>query len=172
MGSHFFPFGVHSLMGVTYRKAGRECVDMVLSQPLAAASPASQPTTQPCREPFTITRPCTSAPATTSFHQSSVFDDRCRFLLSICADGAGRGGLGVKDFAEKESHLGAGPGHQSSAVGQYGPWLSCPPPSMLRGCPGLGGSNTGLYLSFNPSFEADLSRALSQVLCLLGASLG
>ena len=56
---------------------------------LAAASPASQPMTQPCREPFTIARPCTSAPATTSFHQSSFFDGRCHLLLSICADGAG-----------------------------------------------------------------------------------
>lgn len=84
----------------------------------------------------------------------------------------GWGVLGVKGFVEKESHLGTGPGHQSSAVGQPGPWLSCPPPSMLRGCPGLGGSNTGLYLCFNPSFEADLSRVLSQVLCLLRASVG
>ena len=169
MGSHLFPFGVHSLMGVRERLDGSVWTWSSASL-LAAASPASQPMTQPCREPFTIARPCTSAPATTSFHQSSFFDGRCRLLLSICADGAG--GLGVKDFAEKESHLGAGPGHQCSAVGQHGLWLSYPPPSTFRGCPGLGGSNTGLYLSFNPSFEADLSWALSQVLCLLGASVG
>lgn len=37
----------------------------------------------------------------------------------------GQGGLGVKDFVEKESHLGVGPGHQSSAVGQHGP-TACP----------------------------------------------
>jgi len=74
VGSHLFPFGVHSLMGVRERLGGSVWTWSSASL-LAAAPPASQPTTQPCQEHFPITRPCMSAPATTSSTRQLSLED-------------------------------------------------------------------------------------------------